>query len=378
MLLAPLAALAPVSVAHAQVTEISAAANMLSCQQVPTHSPVRAILPASGPLAASKATAILGSESALDALKRQQASAVVPTVIVPTLVAPQPARDVALPFARESLIGAAANMLRSVPVAVVHRSTTDRCAQPPIATPDLVGATPQAVASTLPADAIFGTRSLKVSKTPFDKQWGAVGHVSPASRRAIKSVAIARGAGDLEKITLVNSWVNATVRYVDDRKLYRRADYWASAAETLRRRAGDCEDYAIAKMHLLAAAGIARDNMKLVVARDLVRNADHAVLIVKSGDAWLVLDNNTDRLTDARAPQDYRPIMSFSAAGKWLHGYQVAQNNQPAQAVQPVSLASVSEPAPIPALSSNSSPETVTIASAAIATSVLSVPPTAP
>ena len=375
MLLAPLAALAPVSAAHAQVTEISTAANMLPCQRAPTQSPVRAILPASGPLAASKATAILGSESALDALKRQQATTVAPTAIVPTLVAPQPNRDVALPFARESLIGAAANML---PVAVVHRSTTDRCAQPPIAAPDLNEAMPQAIASTLPADAIFGTRSLKVSKTPFDKQWGAVGHASPASRRAIKSVAIARGAGDFEKIARVNSWVNATVRYVDDSKLYRRADYWASAAETLRRRAGDCEDYAIAKMHLLAAAGITRDNMKLVVARDLVRNADHAVLIVKSGDAWLVLDNNTDKLTDARAPQDYRPIMSFSAAGKWLHGYQVAQNNQPALAVQPVSLTSTSEPAPIPALSSNSSPDTVTIASAAIATSVLSVPPTAP
>ena len=326
MLLAPLAALAPVSAAHAQVTEISTAANMLPCQRAPTQSPVRAILPASGPLAASKATAILGSESALDALKRQQATTVAPTAIVPTLVAPQPNRDVALPFARESLIGAAANML---PVAVVHRSTTDRCAQPPIAAPDLNEAMPQAIASTLPADAIFGTRSLKVSKTPFDKQWGAVGHASPASRRAIKSVAIARGAGDFEKIARVNSWVNATVRYVDDSKLYRRADYWASAAETLRRRAGDCEDYAIAKMHLLAAAGITRDNMKLVVARDLVRNADHAVLIVKSGDAWLVLDNNTDKLTDARAPQDYRPIMSFSAAGKWLLGYQVAQSSQP-------------------------------------------------
>ena len=58
----------------------------------------------------------------------------------------------------------------------------------------------------------------------------------------------------------------------------------------------------------------------LTVARDLVRNADHAFLVVKSGERSLLLDNNTDRLLDASRDHDYRPIMSFDAEGKWLHG----------------------------------------------------------
>jgi len=29
----------------------------------------------------------------------------------------------------------------------------------------------------------------------------------------------------------------------------------------------------------------------------------------------------TDKLLDGAMSYDYRPIMSFSASGKWLHGY---------------------------------------------------------
>jgi predicted transglutaminase-like cysteine proteinase len=61
--------------------------------------------------------------------------------------------------------------------------------------------------------------------------------------------------------------------------------------------------------------------MQLVIARDLVRGSDHAVLVVRSeGRNWL-LDNATDTLLDASLSYDYRPIMSFSQGNKWIHGY---------------------------------------------------------
>jgi predicted transglutaminase-like cysteine proteinase len=64
--------------------------------------------------------------------------------------------------------------------------------------------------------------------------------------------------------------------------------------------------------------------MYLTIARDLVRNSDHALLVVSlNGRNWL-LDNATNEVLDASQSYDYRPILSFSGSNKWLHGYQTA------------------------------------------------------
>ena len=167
------------------------------------------------------------------------------------------------------------------------------------------------------ADDFLGSRRLAVRKTGFDMQWNRV-------RRGTLGVSltgIRGGSSSQATIAAVNSWANAKIRYVEDRQLYGQADYWADAKTTLRRRAGDCEDIAIAKMALLAGAGVRREDMYLTIARDLARNADHALLVVKSEGKFWLLDNNTDIVADASAANDYRPILSYSASGKWLHGY---------------------------------------------------------
>jgi predicted transglutaminase-like cysteine proteinase len=166
-------------------------------------------------------------------------------------------------------------------------------------------------------DDFLASKRLAVSRTGFDKQWNRV-------RRGTLSASltgIARGNPGEATIAAVNAWANARIRYVEDRELYGQADYWADARTTLRRRAGDCEDIAIAKMALLAGAGVRREDMYLTIAHDLVRNADHALLVVKSGGRYWLLDNNIDRLLDASEANDYRPILSYSSTGKWLHGY---------------------------------------------------------
>ena len=122
-------------------------------------------------------------------------------------------------------------------------------------------------------------------------------------------------------IRAVNRWINANIKYVEDRKLYGQADHWASAGATLRSGRGDCEDFAIAKMQLLQASGIKASDMFLVIAKDLVRRADHSLLVIRVGNRMLVLDNETDQILNAEDVRDYRPIMSYSANGKWLHGY---------------------------------------------------------
>lgn len=123
------------------------------------------------------------------------------------------------------------------------------------------------------------------------------------------------------KLGAVNRWVNDRIAYTEDRELFGRADHWAGPRQTLALGKGDCEDYALLKMHLLAAAGIPRKDMYLTIARDLVRRSDHAVLVVRTDSGFLMLDNATDRVLDAGSAFDYRPVLSFSEDKSWLHGY---------------------------------------------------------
>ncbi len=170
-------------------------------------------------------------------------------------------------------------------------------------------------------DNFLASKRLSIRRTSFDKDWARVSGKGFSASSAARLVSVTRGAPGLAELAAVNGWANGRIRYVEDRQLYGKADYWASAGETLRRGAGDCEDIAIAKMQLLAALGVNRDAMYLTIARDTVRATDHAVLVVKmDGKAWL-LDNATDRVLDASQAYDYRPIVSFSENNRWLHGY---------------------------------------------------------
>ena len=159
---------------------------------------------------------------------------------------------------------------------------------------------------------------LPLGRTSFDAQWNKVSR-SALPARALSS--LTDRAPGMAMLSSVNAWGNARIRYREDRDLYGKADHWATAGATLRRGAGDCEDIAVFKMQALAALGVPRADMYLTIARDLVRNADHAVLVVKVDDRYWLLDNTTDAPLDASTSHDYRPIMSFSASGKWLHGY---------------------------------------------------------
>lgn len=169
-------------------------------------------------------------------------------------------------------------------------------------------------------DGYLASKRLTVRRTSFDRDWNRV-RSSGLRRGSVAELLRAAKGIDMAGLDALNTWANRTIRYVEDRELYGRADHWATAGETLRLKAGDCEDIAIVKMQMLAAQGVRREDMHLVIARDLARASDHAMLVVKlDGQSWL-LDNATDKLLDARQSHDYRPILSFSQNKKWIHGY---------------------------------------------------------
>ena len=167
---------------------------------------------------------------------------------------------------------------------------------------------------------VFGTVALTVGTTKLDSRWHRVER-SPVTGAAAGYAASLRDLNPVARADAVNKYVNERVAFVDDWKQYGKADLWSAASETLRRGKGDCEDYAIAKMQMLRTAGIADKDMYLVVLKDLVRRADHAVLVVRAGGRMLLLDNGTDAIADTETVRDYRPILTFGASGTWTHGY---------------------------------------------------------
>lgn len=183
---------------------------------------------------------------------------------------------------------------------------------------DMSPSIPAAMASSDP-EAFLASKRIRIGHTNFDRDWKRVrGESLPRglARRAVGALETDR-EGSLAR---VNQWVNHHIAYTEDRDLFGTADYWAGARRTLKLRKGDCEDIALLKMQLLIAAGIPRDDIILTIARDLVRRADHAVLIVRTAGGYRLLDNATDAVTDAAPGQDYRAILSFGARDTWLHG----------------------------------------------------------
>jgi predicted transglutaminase-like cysteine proteinase len=124
-----------------------------------------------------------------------------------------------------------------------------------------------------------------------------------------------------DQLIAVNTWVNRKLAVGHDYEIYGKADHWASIEEAFSRRRGDCEDFAIAKMQLLEAAGISRSDLYLAVLKDEVRGVDHAVLAVRDGDNFWILDSVVDQLRRSEQVFGYRPVMTFSAGHAWVHGY---------------------------------------------------------
>ena len=246
-------------------------------------------------LSTAKSDAILGQGSALAALLGKQGVAVREA----PAAAPRPAASYAS-YASVSPTPAASAM---------RRATVDRAAHP--SRPD-----------------VFGSVALEVGATPFDSRFARVER-RPVRGAAARFAYDLRGTSEAETLDRVNRYVNHRIAFTEDRAQFGRADLWLSASETFSYGRGDCEDFAIAKMQMLRAAGFAADDLYLVVLKDLVRRADHAVLVVRSGGRFHVLDNGTDRIVDAADIADYRPILTYSSGKAWTHGYQRTQEIAP-------------------------------------------------
>ncbi|MCC0013817.1 MAG: transglutaminase-like cysteine peptidase [Hoeflea sp.] len=136
------------------------------------------------------------------------------------------------------------------------------------------------------------------------------------------------GAGDITaQLRHVSASVNNLVAYRTDEQNHGRLDQWSTPNETLARASGDCEDYAILKMAVLARLGVPVNAMEIVVVKDTRRRLFHAVLSVALKDRTVILDNMTDAVEADTEKRTYAPLFSLSGSANYIFGYKGGKQN---------------------------------------------------
>ena len=120
-----------------------------------------------------------------------------------------------------------------------------------------------------------------------------------------------------DQMMLINNYLNKA-KYILDLINYRVEDYWATPLQFFSKD-GDCEDYAIAKFMSLRSLGVANEDMRIVVLKDLNLRLAHAILVVYVDGEALVLDNQINQVVRAQDIRHYQPIYSINETTWWLH-----------------------------------------------------------
>jgi len=96
----------------------------------------------------------------------------------------------------------------------------------------------------------------------------------------------------------INRAVNLSIRPMSDERRFAVLDHWSGPLETLEAGVGDCEDYAILKLLALQEAGLAPEDLKLLIVQERTGQNAHAVAAARIDGRWLILDNRGFTLVD--------------------------------------------------------------------------------
>jgi predicted transglutaminase-like cysteine proteinase len=127
---------------------------------------------------------------------------------------------------------------------------------------------------------------------------------SPAALKLLAIVDQARSRDGRARLGETNRAINLAIRAADDGT----EDVWSSPLATFARGAGDCEDYAIAKLAALRLAGVADEDLRIVVVRDVRAGEEHAVVAARLDGHWLMLDNRRMAMVEDDNARSYQPL----------------------------------------------------------------------
>lgn len=139
---------------------------------------------------------------------------------------------------------------------------------------------------------------------------------SPAALKLLAIVDQARARDGRARLGETNRAVNLAIRAANDGI----DDVWSSPLATFARGAGDCEDYAIAKLAALRLAGIALEDLRIIVVRDTRAGEEHAIAAARLDGHWLMLDNRRMAMVEDDAARSYQPLFALyqSAVMKYV------------------------------------------------------------
>lgn len=138
---------------------------------------------------------------------------------------------------------------------------------------------------------------------------------SEAARRFTLMVDDVRSREGKARIETANRLINTAIRYTSDLIQHATIDVWSSPLSSLSSGRGDCEDYAIAKYVLLREAGVAEQDLRVLLVRDRAVREDHAVLAVRIDGAWTMLDNRYAALSADSELQHFTPLVELDHNG---------------------------------------------------------------
>jgi predicted transglutaminase-like cysteine proteinase len=138
---------------------------------------------------------------------------------------------------------------------------------------------------------------------------------SPAALPFLDIVERAKARNGRARLGEINRAINLAIRPVSDLAQYGAIDVWRSPLATFANGAGDCEDYAIAKLIALRLAGIPAEDLKLLILHDTLRGEDHAAVAARLDGRWLTLDNRRMAMVEDAEVRNYRPTFLIDRDG---------------------------------------------------------------
>jgi predicted transglutaminase-like cysteine proteinase len=157
-------------------------------------------------------------------------------------------------------------------------------------------------------------------------QCHANGTCPVAAQRLIDISAEGAGRSGRARVGLINRAADLAISPVSDEMQWGVADHWSDPFETLLSRRGDCEDYAILKYAALLVAGIAKDDVRIVILKNFFPDETHAAVATRVDGQWLILDNRT--LTLVRDTDVMRAIPEFVLDHEGVKRFNRASRNR--------------------------------------------------
>jgi predicted transglutaminase-like cysteine proteinase len=201
------------------------------------------------------------------------------------------------------------------------RTTTTVTDEPPAGRPVLLSSEPFGLSTFRAPEGLLWVKWRDVERRMQVESWETAlcqtdrNACSPHALFFLRLVENAKARSGRARLDMVNRAVNSAVRYTSDYAQHGVADLWTAPLATLAAGRGDCEDYAIAKYAILRAAGVADDDLRLLLVRDRAVRQDHAVLAVREDGRWLVLDNRHSMLSEPGMLPQFAPLFAIDHNG---------------------------------------------------------------